>query len=193
MTKKLKLLAFTGALALAIPAATHVSAQTVNVPVTIETNSAITLGTPEGIDFGEWLLVLSGDDVDNTLTMNAQDGTITPGNNPGGDTTDNSIRQLITAGDGTGSVAVTTPASATVSVSAELNSFTEATLDLSAPTFSVNGGAESTLSTDNTTPSTFVSTGVTADTLNFGVTLVATGTPPDAEHGGASIDVTFSY
>ncbi len=191
--RKLKLLAFTCALAIGIPTASFVHAQTANVPVTLTTTSAITVAAGADMDFGEWLLLLGGDDVNNTLVMNAQTGAITDGNSAGVDTTDNSTRVEINAGTGRGTIDVTTPASATVNLFATVNDFTEATLTLSAPTFSVNAGAEAALSVAAGTPDSFTSTGGAADTIGLGATITATGTPPDAVHGGGSLDVTFSY
>jgi len=191
--RKLKLLAMAGALALIIPTSSNVNAQTATVPVSLSTNSAITLGTPVAMDFGEWLLVLGGDDVNNTLVMNASTGVITDGNSAGVDTTDNSIRQVINAGTGAGSIDVTTPAAATVSVFATITSFSDTDLVLSAPTFSLNGATETALSVASGSPSTFTATGGAADTITFGATITSTDTPDDGVQAGASMDVTFSY
>lgn len=190
--RKLKLLAFTCVLALGLPTASIVHAQQ-NVPVTLTTTSAITVAAGNDVDYGEWLLLLTNDDVNNTLVMSAVDGTITPGNDPGVDTTDDSTRFLINAGTGRGTIDVTTPASATVNIYADVNDFTEASLTLSAPTFSVNGGASATLSEISGTPSTYTSSNGTADTIGFGATITATATPPDAVQAGASLDVFVSY
>lgn len=191
--RKLKLLAFSCALAIGIPTASLVHAQTANIPVTLTTTSAITVTPGADMDFGEWLLILGNDDVNNTLVMNAQTGAIVDGNNAGVDTTDDSTRVLINAGTGAGTIDVTTPATATVNIHAVINDFTEATLTLGSPTFSVNAGAEAALSIVPGTPDTFTSTGGAADTISLGATITATGTPPDAAHAGASLDVVFSY
>lgn len=195
--RKLKLLAFTCALAMGIPTASYVQAQT-NVPVTITTTSAITIVNGAPMDFGEWLLLLSTatgpDDTGFTLTMDAADGTITDANVDGGDTTDDTTRFNLAAGTGRGTIDVTTPAAATVNLYADLNQFADTAFVISSPTFSVNGNPESALSIASATPSNYTSSaGGATDTLGFGATITITGTPTDGAKTGGSLDVFISY
>lgn len=195
--RKLKLLAFSCALALGLPTASYVHAQT-NIPVTISTSSAITVTPGAPMDFGEWLLLLSTatgpDDTGFTLVMDATDGSITDSNVDGGDTTDDTTRFNLTAGTGRGTIDVSTPAAATINIYADLNQFGDTDFVISAPTFAVNANPEAALSTTAGTPSTFTtSAGGATDTLGFGATITVTGTPGDGVKAGGSMDVFISY
>ncbi len=186
--KNLKLLAFTCALAFGLPSATLVNAQTINVPVTLSTTSAITLTAGTDMDFGEWLILLGGDDVSNRLVLNPITGAVVASNSGAGtDTTDNSTRVNITPATGAGSITLETPAPSSVNMSVVINDFADADITMTAATFSLNGGTAGAIGA----PSAVAATGG-VDTLTFGATVTFTDTPPDGAKT-ASLDLTFAY
>ena len=192
----LKLMACGAALVVGSMSAQNVMAQSADVPVTLTTTSAITVTPGDTMDFGEWFMQPVNDDLV-TLVLNPQDGSIISATDNGVDTTDDGS-QVVDIGltSAAGTVEVTTPAAATVSVYGTITDIADPQLEISTPRFSVNAGTPAALSEIMGTPSTFSSTGGTPDTISVGATITATETagvgPADNNHTG-NIELTFSY
>lgn len=194
--KTLKLLACSALLTLGTLAAQDAMAQSADVPVTLTTSSAITVTPGATLDFGEWFIRPVDDDTV-TLVLNPQTGAITDTENDvGSDGDDGTAVVDIGNTSAAGTVDVTTPATATVNVYATITDFIDPQLVISAPTFAVNAGASNPLSINSGAPSTFISTGGTADTIRVGATVTASDTagvvPADNAHTG-NIELTFSF
>jgi len=185
----LKLMAFTGAIALGFAGAKTVTAQT--VVATLITSSAITTTDGTDMDFGTWLIQLDGTDT-GTFTMNdtgafsvVAAGTAT--------TSGNSQVVNITAGAQRGTVLVQTPAAAVLQMTRGANvAFTDAAMVLTSITYATATEASAALGATATVPVTVVAA-ATDETVSFGgVITVGTAQPADATHT-ASFDVTFAY
>lgn len=192
----LKLMAYGAALVVGTMSAQNAMAQSADVPVTLTTNSAITVTAGDTMDFGEWFMQPVNDDLV-TLVLNPQDGSILSAAAVGLDGTDDGS-QVVDIGltSAAGTVEVTTPAAAAVSVYATITDIADPQLAISAPRFSVNAGTPASLSEIMGTPSTFNATGGTPDTISVGATITATEAagvgPLDNNHTG-NIELTFSY
>lgn len=190
----LKLLALTSAVALGFAFTNGADAQTGSVQATLTTTSSITVTAGNDLDFGEWFLNPAGDDT-MTLIMDPQATTVTAACVDGGNTTTDCAFVEITASANVGDITIQTPAASTVNMYATITSdFTSPRLSFGTPTFSLNGGATTTLSVASGSPTAFSATGGVDDTIALGGTISITNGAvlADASHT-ADIDVTFSY
>lgn len=185
----LKLLAFTGAIALGFGISSTSFAETAAVPAVLTTNNAISVVLGDTLDFGTWTLTHGGggapDDI--TLVMDPLLGTVTP-TVPAAS---NGVE--ITAGLQAGSIVVTTPAAATLNIFGSVTNLmtpSDAGLLLGAATYSYAGGATTVLPAATGTETVAATGG--ADTVRVGGTVTVSGTPADLGHPG-EITVTFTY
>ncbi len=185
----LKLMAFTGAVALGFAGAKTVTAQT--VVATIITSSAITTTDGTDMDFGTWLVQLDGTDTA-TFTMNDSGafsvvaaGTAT--------TSGNSQVVNITPGAQRGTVLVQTPAASVLQMTRGSNvAFTDGGVALTSVTYNTTTEGSNALGTTATVTVT-VTGAATDETVSFGgVVTMGTAQPADGTHT-ASFDVTFAY
>ena len=185
----LKLLAFTGAIALGFGVSNDSFAESAAVPAVLTTNNAISVVLGDTLDFGTWSLTHGGggspDDI--TLFMNPATLAVTP-TVPAAS---NGVE--ITPGAQAGSIVVTTPAAATLNIFGSVTNImtpSDAGLVLASPTYSYAGGATTALPAATGTE-TVAATGA-ADTVRVGGTVTVSGTPADLGHPG-EITVTFTY
>jgi len=181
----LKLMAFTGAIALGFAGAKTVTAQT--VVATLITSSAITTTDGTDMDFGTWLIQLDGTDTP-TFTMNDTGAfSVVAAGFPGSQVVN------ITAGVQRGTVLVQTPAPAVLQMTRGGNvAFTDAAMVLTSITYATATETSAALGATATVPVTVVGS-ATDETVSFGgVITVGTAQPADATHT-ASFDVTFAY
>ncbi len=182
--KTLKLLACASIVAFGATAISEVRAQTtVNVPVTLTTDSAITVANTADMDFGSWIMVY--DNGASTLVLDPLTAVVTPGSGGG-----NTVLVESTASASVGTVTVATPASASVNHWGTVTvDYTDAGLALTLPTYSLNGAA--TTAVPAVTGTTITTTGAT-DTITYGGTTTMSATPGDASHT-ATVQISFQY
>jgi hypothetical protein len=159
------------------------SAQTtVNVPVTLTSDSAITVANTQAMDFGTWVLIDGS--TDSTLVLNPVTGTVT--STAGTAATIAEITPSATVG----TVTCSTPASATINHWGTVTvDFADAGLALGTLTYSLNDGATAALPT--VTGTTITTTGG-VDTLEYGGTTTVSATPANAAHT-ATVQIRFAY
>lgn len=188
----LKLMAFTGAVALGLAGAKTVIAQD-TVVATLITTSAITTTDVSDMDFGTWLLKLDGPLADVlTLTMNTN-GAVTVVVGGTGSTSGDSQFVNITPATTRGVVNVQTPASAVLQMTRSNEvPFADGALTLTTVTVNTATQGDQVLAAAGTVPVT-VTTAATDETVNFGAVITVAGAQPgDATHT-ASFDVAFAY
>ena len=181
----LRLLACAGAIALGSTMATSgaFAQTTANVPVTLTSNSAITVANTADMDFGSWILVYHT--APTTLVLDPLTAVVVP-TSGGGDT----VVVESTASASVGTVTVETPASASVNHWGSVTvDFADAGLALTAPTYSLNGAATVAVPAATGTP---ITTTGAVDTLTYGGTTTMTVTPADADHT-ATVQISFAY
>ncbi len=188
--KTLKLLAFTGAIALGAATTSHVFAQTV-VPITFSTTSAITVANVSALDFGTWVAQIGAvDDGANDVTLTLTDDTSVAATSGG--VTDSVLIQ-VTAPATEGAITVDTPAPAVLTMTRDSsNAISDANITLTAVSYRTAtqaGNIDSDL--DTATVTVLVGAG-TAETVTFGGELTFLATPTDNAHTG-DFTVSFSY
>ncbi len=163
-------------------------AASIAVPVTLTTDSAITLASVTDMDFGSWLLY--HDTTNNvTVTMVPSTGTVT-GVSAGG----TSVASLITASASVGAITVNSPGAAALDLFGSVTTdFVDAGLALTAITYAFNGGADTALGVNVGAATTINTTGgATLDPLLFGGLVTVTVTPADQAHT-ATVTVNVQY
>ena len=184
--KTLKLLTCASAVAIgsAIAANGAFAQTTVNVPVTLTSNSAITVANTADMDFGSWILIDGTSD--STLVLSPVTRVVTPTAN-GGATVVESV-----ASASVGTVTISTPASAAVNHwYSNITDFPDAGLSLGTLTYSYNGAAA--VAVPAATGTTITTTGSpTTDTLEYGGTVTLSATPANAAHT-ATVTISFEY
>ena len=156
---------------------------TVDVPVTLTTDSAITVANTADMDFGEWIMIYNNGN--STLVLNPLTGAVT--DTSGGGTT---VLVESIASASVGTVTVETPASASVNHWFTLTlDFADAGLALTVPTYSLNGGG--VVNVPGVTGTPITTTGA-VDTITYGGTVTMSATPADADHT-ATIQISFAY
>ncbi len=193
----LKLMALTSAVALGFAFADNAQAQVGSVQATLTTSSAITVTAGADLDYGTWFIYMpTGTDDTFTIAMDPQTGAVVRTIGAGTDTTVQSAGVEITPSANVGDITIQTPAASTVNMYATIsNNFTtSAQLTFGLPTFSLNGAAAASLSTNSGSKTAFTSTGGSDDIIELGgtVTVSAGAGIADSAHT-ADIDVTFSY
>ena len=184
--KTLRLLACASAVALgsAITTGDAIAQTTVNVPVTLTSNGAITVANTADMDFGSWILIDGTSD--STLVLNPVTGTVTPTANGGA-----TLAEYV-ASASVGTVTISTPASAAVNHwYSNITDFPDAGLSLGTITYSLNGGAAANVPA--ATGTTITTAGSpTTDTLEYGGTVTVSATPANATHT-ATVTISFEY
>ncbi len=186
----LKLLAFTcvAALGATVVSSNTFAQGTINLPITLGSESTFTVTLGDTMDFGTWFLHHDTNDI--TLVMAAATGVVAE------TAVAPSQAVEVTAGATPGSITVATPAAATIEVHAVINDdwgTNAAAYEVSDPTYDWAGAtAAGALSIVPGTPTSLSTADSSDHVLLLGATVTVEAQPTDAADT-ATLDVVFAY